>query len=191
MSLARIQAYVSIFSLIPTEPLWDVITDQREPKDEYTKEELYESIKKHGLKYMFRIDSTGKILDGNGRYWTCRRLVLEGDTRFLMVPVEIDMLNGVLLMNHKKTNPDTNALADAVYNRIDTKTLVIPPGKQEFAEYTFDDPNYMQGYQAQFQSFHVLTQNNDMLQIIIENSVITETEEEEEEEIVIEEDEET
>jgi hypothetical protein len=175
-----IQAFVSIFSLIPTEPLWNEIKDERFPPEAWNKDDLYESIKKDGLKYQFRIDNTGKILDGNGRYWTCRRLVLEGDTRFLIVPIEMDIFNGIVLINHGKTTPDVETVANTFYDRIDRKTSVIA-GKQEFDDYTFDDSEHKHPYQGKYQSFHVVTQEKITLQMVIENSLIEDTEDTEEE----------
>jgi len=172
-----IQTYVSIFDLIPTEPLWDKIDDQRIPSDSYTKEELYESIKEKGLKYQFRVDSNGKILDGNARYWTCRRLIEEGDTRFLFVPIEIDMCHGVIIINYDTIVSDLDILKNRWFDHIDTKNPVIP-GEKEFKKYEFASETETYNHDEQYQLFHLLTHVNTTVQIGIETRKIEKTEKE-------------
>lgn len=137
----KIQTYVHINSIIPTEPLWDVIDDDCPPKDCYTKEELYDSIKKDGLIYQLKVDKMGKVLNGNGRYWTARRLHEEGVPGFEYLPVEVETMVGFFpLVRVKPVEGVPTESRDRFLQAINGKNLVIPIPKMQ--PHTFEDPNH-------------------------------------------------
>jgi hypothetical protein len=92
----KIQTYVHINDIIPTEGYWPDVNDKVEPVSYYTKEQLYESIKKEGFIHQLKIGPGGRIINGNMRYWTARRLYEEGDLRFQFLPVEYRFYSGFM-----------------------------------------------------------------------------------------------
>ncbi|KKL65394.1 hypothetical protein LCGC14_2155410 [marine sediment metagenome] len=139
-----IQSYVHIYDLKPTEPLFDVMEDNRSPDsiEVWTKEGLEESIREHGVKYMIHCDSEGNIINGNARYWVCRKLFLEGDMRFEYMAVELAEMSGKFVINFEE-QPDV-PIAAKVFQRVLATKYTIIPNATGFQEYAIDSKNERQ-----------------------------------------------
>ena len=136
-----IQSYVHIYDLKPTEPLFDVMEDNRSANsvEVWTKEGLAESIEEHGIKYMLHIDSEGNIINGNARYWTAREKFLAGDMRFEYIAVELAEMSGRFVINFAE-QPDVPIAAKIFQKVLATKYTVIP-NATGFQEYAIDSKN--------------------------------------------------
>lgn len=89
-----VQTYLHINDITPSEAYWEEVDDKCYPPSYFTREQLYQDIKKHGLCFQLKVDRFGNVINGNMRYWTCLRLFLEGDTRFEFLPVEFNFYAG-------------------------------------------------------------------------------------------------
>lgn len=94
LSTTKVQTRLHIFDITPSEAYWDEVDDHCSPRSFYTKEGLYDSIKKEGLHFQLKVDRFGNVINGNMRWWTCLRLFLEGDMRFEYLPVEFNFYAG-------------------------------------------------------------------------------------------------
>lgn len=94
LSTKPVQTSLHIFDITPSEAYWEEVDDYCHPRTFYTREGLYDSIKKNGLHYQLKVDQFGNIINGNMRWWTCLRLFLEGDMRFEYLPVEFNYYAG-------------------------------------------------------------------------------------------------
>ena len=144
--MSKIQTYVDIYDITPTETYWDEVTDNVEPKEFWTRENLVKDIKDNGFKYALKINKRGAITNGNMRYWVARQLLEEGDERFRYLPVELEMFSGIAIM--KTTDKITNILVDQTLNAlINTKVETIEP-RTTFLEYvtSTDDPKKLDDF---------------------------------------------
>lgn len=130
-----VQLYVNIYDLQPIETFFDI--DDTKPNGDgdtkWTKESLLEDIRKNGIKHQLKIDRFGNILNGNGRYWAARILLLQGDERFRYLPVELVRVAGVAYIEFDFQPSHTEA-GNALANIIREKHAVVP-SKTEFEEY--------------------------------------------------------
>ena len=127
--------------LKPTEPIFDIIHDGRNPDrtEVWTREEITADIKKNGIKYMLQIDSEGNILNGNERYWIARKLFLEGDMRFEYLPVELSEMSGKFIL-HFEDEP-TNEVAREMFGKVLSTMYEVIPTAKGFQDYAIDDQN--------------------------------------------------
>lgn len=93
------QVFMNIYDLTPTETLWNVIDDRKLYKDGklWLKDDLIIDIKKNGILFSLNVDPEGFIKNGNARYWIARLLLLEGDKRFLYLPVQRNYAAGAFV----------------------------------------------------------------------------------------------
>lgn len=149
----EIQTRVHINDITPTESYWEIVDDKHEPRSCYTKEELYESIKRDGIKYQLRIAPTGEIINGNMRYWTARRLFLEGDRRFEYLPVEKIFFTGLMDADKYAEFPGKKGILKVqqkITELLNTNQPVVPVSNLE--EYIIDD-DHIGGHPIAFEGF--------------------------------------
>ena len=127
----RIQTYMHINDIIPTEDFLEEIVDNHIPPERWTKEQLIKDIDKNGIKYQLRVDPFGRIINGNLRYWVARHLNEENESLkdglyednwvpFEFLPVEIEVASGILLM-HGDTSDE------AFLKKVNTKIEAVTP----------------------------------------------------------------
>ena len=113
-----IQAYANIYDLQPIEAWFDVDDKPIEGESgiHWTFDMLYKDINENGLKYAFKVDRYGNILNGNCRYWVCRALLEAGDYRFKYVPIEQERISGSQIMEFKTSNNEPPTRRDIAGN---------------------------------------------------------------------------
>lgn len=162
-----IQACVHICDLKPTETLWDMVEDERsaDSPEGWTKEELEADIRKNGIRFMLHIDSDGNIFNGNARYWIVRKLYLEGDMRFMYIPVEIREMTGTFVINFEE-KPSIPLAKGVLTQVLMTKYLVIPQATkfQDYAVETTNDrelDRYKYVMDRHWELYHIKTKDGD------------------------------
>lgn len=142
----RIQTYVNIHDITPTETFWDEVDDKVAPKEFWTRHDLIQDIKDNGFKYAIKLNKHGAIVNGNMRYWCARKLLEEGEERFRYLPVELEMFHGIAVT--QTTKPITDKLITSnLQSLINTKVEIIKP-RTEFLEYvtSTDDPKKLDNF---------------------------------------------
>jgi hypothetical protein len=157
---------MNIYDIKPTEPLWEVIEDNQEPKEIWFADDLKDSIRKEGFKYALNVSADGNIRNGNARYWCARQLLEEEeDQRFLYLPVEKGYAAGIYmkqfqiemdkLPKEERTTETMNKIIDEVTLEIfkhymNIKSEVIP-SETEFKDYEIDpdDPIFLKRHWEQ------------------------------------------
>ena len=144
--MSRIQTYVNIYDITPTETFWEEVTDNVEPKEFWSKEDLIQNIKDNGFKYALKINKHGAIVNGNMRYWVARHLLEEGDERFRFLPVELEMHAGVALL--RTTAKITNVVLEDGLNQLINAKRELIASNEGFQEYTIneEDPDKLENF---------------------------------------------
>ena len=129
ITMPKVQTYMSIYDIKPTESFWDVVDDTSlytEDAKKWTKEELIDDIRQNGLKYQLNVDPFGNIKNGNMRYW-CARWLLENenDQRFLFLPVQRNYACGafykefqLVVKENTGTDPPTQEEMDKIGDKL-------------------------------------------------------------------------
>lgn len=92
--LSKVQLYVHIDDLMPTEPAIMPLPDKfNDPDEEKLAEHgmdtlptWLEDMKENGIKYALCVDKKGRIKDGNGRYWVAKALGIK------FLPIKLSFL---------------------------------------------------------------------------------------------------